>query len=162
MSRGGRYNDYIDHNARIDDVYAKFKRKCKCGHSMIIPNNGRWEYRLCKWCGGRMYIDKEKQKIYDRKREEEEYRFNLERFKNMLKDCISNIEEMEKQAKLKKLKRKFFKKDKDYFKFCDRDDVTIYNVVIGLKSNDKKIMVYYGPKRGRPKRNKCKKKENKR
>lgn len=135
MPRGGRYSKYIDNNAKIDDMYANFKRKCKCGHSVIVPKTGKLEFRLCHWCGGRMYRDPIKQQIYEEQRE-------LNEFKFMLKKCINNIEKMEKERENmlnKRLRHKEFKNNKSYLDFCKRNDVHIIDTTMV----DNKIYAHY-------------------
>ena len=55
----------------------------------------------------------------------------------------------------KKLKRKCFKNNSDYFKFCKNMTEQIY-IVGTTSSKSGKIVVYYGAKLGRPPKNKNK------
>lgn len=157
MPRGGRYKEYFDNNDRKDSVYREFKRKCKCGKVLVIPKASNREYYICSWCGRRMYKDLLKQQKYEEKRDLQERSYL---FRKALRQCINKVERLERkkmEEKLKKLRTKHFKNDDEYFKFCNRSDVTIYNVIIEVNSEDsnKKIKVYYGPHKGRPKKSKC-------
>ena len=67
------------------------------------------------------------------------------------KEYPYKIERLEKEKK-KKLKRRYFNKNIDYFKFCKKGTMKIYIVDTSNKSG--KIVVYYGPKLGRPPKNK--------
>lgn len=139
---------YIDWYQRVDDVTAKLKKKCKCGHSKIVPYSSKYEYLICNWCGRRLYYDDEKQKEYDKKVAKENFMFNLKKYineeeeKNMLKENIMNK---------KCLKRKYFKNNADYFDFCKNVKVQIY-IVDTTSSKTGNIIVYYGNKLGRPKK----------
>ena len=53
----------------------------------------------------------------------------------------------------KNMKKRYFKSNTEYFKFCDRIDITIY-IVDTTKAD--KIVVWYGAKLGRPKKNNSK------
>lgn len=55
----------------------------------------------------------------------------------------------------KKLKKRYFKNNSDYFTFCKNMTVQIY-IVDTTSSKPEKIIVYYGAKLGRPPKNKNK------
>lgn len=36
----------------------KYKVPCKCGHKMVILPTQKLNYRICSWCGRKVYKDK--------------------------------------------------------------------------------------------------------
>jgi len=87
---------YRNVNRTIDDNLSKAKRKCRCGHSVIIRVFKNCDYFICNWCGGRLYYDIEKQKVHDKQCEKEEFRM-----------AVRN--EIKKQSKKKR--RKYEKRE---------------------------------------------------
>ena len=66
---------YRNINRTIDDNISKARRKCRCGHSIIIKKVFKnCDYFICNWCGGRLYYDLEKQKVHDEQCKKEEFR----------------------------------------------------------------------------------------
>ena len=148
---------FIDYDQKLDNALVELKRKCKCGHTKIIPYNKNFEYVICSWCGARIYRDEEKQKNYDKDCEKKEFMFKL----NQCMDYINkNLEEPcddielhymeDKKFEKKRLKRKYFKDNGDYFNFCNDNNIKVYIVSITPSG---KIVVYYGPRVGRPPKN---------
>lgn len=144
---------FIDNNQKIDNILAKYKRKCKCGHTKVVPPTNKYDYVICSWCGSRLYWDDEKQRSYDEKTAKNEFMYQLNK-------CIKEREEKELREKRrstrlnrKNMKKRYFKSNTEYFKFCDRIDITIY-IVDTTKAD--KIVVWYGAKLGRPKKNNSK------
>lgn len=88
---------YKEYNQIIADNLAKGKRKCRCGHIVIVPISKKYDYVLCNWCGGRMYSDPLLQKEHDKKCEQEEFRM-----------AVRN--EIKRQSK-KKRRRKYDKRE---------------------------------------------------
>lgn len=140
---------YIDYNQRLDYVCAELKKKCRCGHTQIVPMSSKREYVLCKWCNARLYWDDNKQQEYNKKVAKDNFIFNLKKcIKDKEKESMLREEIMNK----KNLKRKYFKNNADYFNFCKDVKIQIY-IVDTTSSKSGNIIVYYGTKLGRPKKN---------
>ena len=45
---------------KISNLYEKITYKCKCGHSVVIPETNKKGYRICQWCGCK--VDKRESK----------------------------------------------------------------------------------------------------
>ena len=139
---------YIDWYQKVDDVTACLKKECKCGHRKLVPYSSKYEYVLCNWCGARLYYDDNKQQEWDKKVAKENFIFNLNK-------CIEekNIEDMliDKIRNKKNLKRKYFKTNEEYLVFCKDSKIQIY-IVDTKSSKTGNIIVYYGAKMGRPKK----------
>lgn len=139
---------FIDHNQRLDNAVANLKKKCKCGHTRVVPYSSKYEYVICTWCGSRLYHDDLKQKEYDKKVAKNNFIYNLNK-------CIEKSKEENKPMKKKriidknKLKKRYFSNNADYFTFCNKIDITIYIVEYTQAG---KIKVYYGARLGRPKK----------
>lgn len=145
---------FIDFNQRLDNAVADCKKKCKCGHTKVVPYSTKYEYLICNWCGGRLYFDDAKQKEYDDKVAKNEFMFKLNKCLDQAKEDINKAMRKGRVIDKKKLKRKYFKNNSDYFKFCKDVTIQIYIVDTTIKSG--KIVVYYGAKLGRPPKNKNK------
>ena len=78
--------------------------------------------------------------------------FKLNKCLNKDENDINKNNNKHKLINKKKLKRRYFNKNIDYFKFCKKGTMKIYIVDTSNKSG--KIVVYYGPKLGRPPKNK--------
>ena len=39
---------------------SNYKYKCKCGHTVVIPETNKKGYAICKWCGNK--VDKKESK----------------------------------------------------------------------------------------------------
>lgn len=141
-------NKYIDWNQRLDEAVSHLKKKCKCGHTKIVPYSNKRGYVLCNWCGSRLYRDDKKQKEYDKRVNKAEFCYNIRK-------AVEKKEEHENKKRRilekKNLKRKYFKNNKDYFKFCKNVSIKIYLVDTTTKSGN--IVVYYGARLGRPPKN---------
>ena len=146
---------FMDFNQRLDDAIADCKRKCKCGHIMLVPYSSKHEYIICNWCGGRLYFDDAKQKEYDDKIAKNEFMFKLNKCLDQAKENINKDMRKGRVIDKKKLKRRYFKNYSDYFTFCKNMTVQIY-IVGTTSSKSGKIVVYYGAKLGRPPKNKNK------
>lgn len=74
-----RNKEFFDNNAKYMHKTSKFKKLCKCGHPQIVPkkNVGKLDYTICRFCGGRLYYDDEKQKQHDKKCERENFRVQI-------------------------------------------------------------------------------------
>ena len=68
---------FIDWNQRMDNVLTDLKKRCRCGHTKVVPKSKKFEYVLCNWCGGRLYYDDAKQKEYEEKVDKEEFKYKL-------------------------------------------------------------------------------------
>ena len=53
---------YVDKQAKLDDLLACNRYKCKCGHTSIIPYNS--DKILCKWCHNYVFKDKKAEFMY--------------------------------------------------------------------------------------------------
>ena len=139
---------FIDFNQRLDIAVADCKKKCKCGHTKVVPYSTKYEYLICNWCGGRLYFDDAKQKEYDDKVDKEEFKYRLNK---TIEKTNKKVEPMKRKRQINtsKIKKKTFKSNTDYFKFCNNINVTIYIVEYTDKG---KIRIYYGAKVGRPKK----------
>ena len=146
---------FMDFNQRLDNAVANCKKKCRCGHTMLVPYSSKHEYVICSLCGGRLYFDDAKQKEYNDKVAKNEFMFKLNKCLNQAKKDISKTMDKGRVTDKKKLKRKYFKSNSDYFKFCKNMSVQIY-IVDTTSSKSGKIIVYYGAKLGRPPKNKNK------
>lgn len=87
---------YKEYNQMIADNLAKGKRKCRCGHTVILPIFKNCDYVICNWCGGRMYYDVVLQKEHDKQCEREEFRMAIR----------NKIKEQSKKKRRKYEKRK--------------------------------------------------------
>ena len=148
-----KQSKFIDFNQRLDNAVANCKKKCKCGHTKVVPYSTKYEYLICNWCGGRLYFDDAKQKEYDDKVAKNDFMFKLNKCLDQAKEDISKTMDKGRVIDKKKLKRKCFKNNSDYFKFCKNTTVQIY-IVDTTSSESGKIIVYYGTKLGRPLKNK--------
>lgn len=137
---------FMDFNQRLDDAISDCKRKCKCGHTKVVPKSNKFEYVICNWCGGRLYYDDAKQKEYEKKVNKEEFKYKLNK---TIEKANKKVEPMKRKRQINtsKMKKKTFKSNNDYFKFCNSINVTIYIVEYTDKGN---IRIYYGAKVGRP------------
>lgn len=79
---GKRYKKYVDLTHRIDNSMSSLRRRCKCGHSMIVYILKERDYLICTWCGSRVYADENKQQEYDEKCKVNEFKFNLNKVMN--------------------------------------------------------------------------------
>lgn len=147
-----KQNKFMDFNQRLDNAVANCKKKCKCGHTRVVPYSSKHEYVICSWCGGRLYFDDAKQKEYDKKVAKNDFMFKLNKCLDQAKKDISETMRKSRVIDKKKLKRKYFKNNADYFTFCK--DVTIQIYVVDTTSKAGKIVVYYGTRLGRPPKNK--------
>ena len=143
---------FIDFNQQLDNAVEKCKKKCKCGHTKVVPYSSKYEYLICSWCGGRLYFDDAKQKEYDDEVAKNDFMFKLNKCLNKDENDINKNNNKRKLINKKKLKRRYFNNNIDYFKFCKKGTMKIYIVDTSNKSG--KIVVYYGPKLGRPSKNK--------
>lgn len=71
---------YIDNIQRVDEELAKCRKKCRCGHTVEVPNSHKGDYKLCNWCGHRVYKNDRTQKEYERKVDSEEFRFRFTQY----------------------------------------------------------------------------------
>ena len=146
---------FIDFNQQLDNAVEKCKKKCKCGHTKVVPYSSKYEYLICSWCGGRLYFDEAKQKEYDDEVAKNDFMFKLNKCLNKDENEINNNNNKRKLINKKKLKRRYFKNNSDYFTFCKNMTVQIY-IVDTTSSKSGKIIVYYGTKLGRPPKTKNK------
>lgn len=142
---------FIDYNQKLDNVLANYKKKCKCGHTRVVCPSYKRDYVICSWCGSRIYSDDKKQAAYDKKVAKNEFMYRLNKYlqESEEKDRKKRDNKMQNKRNNKKIKRRYFKSNDKYFKFCDRIDITIYSVHF----TDSSIVVHYGAKLGRPKKN---------
>lgn len=68
---------FKDYNQKLDNKLADCKKYCRCGHSVTVPKVMKKEYKICGWCGGRVYIDDEKQRVHNLQCEREEFRIEI-------------------------------------------------------------------------------------
>ena len=107
---------FIDFNQQLDNAVEKCKKKCKCGHTKVVPYSSKYEYLICSWCGGRLYFDDAKQKEYDDEVAKNDFMFKLNKCLNKDENEIKNNNSKRKLINKKKLKRRYFNKNIDYFK----------------------------------------------
>lgn len=139
---------YIDAYQKLDDKLSHLKKTCKCGHTQIVPVSSRYEYVLCKYCGTRLYRDNKKQREYDKKVRKNDFVYKLNK---CLKYLNKDVTKTDKRIVNKdKLKKKYFDNNFQYFNFSKKPNITIYIVT---KTDSGRIKVYYGPKKGRPRKN---------
>ena len=99
---------FIDFNQRLDNAVADCKKKCKCGHTKVVPYSTKYEYLICNWCGGRLYFDDAKQKEYDDKVAKNDFMFKLNKCLDQAKEDISKTMDKGRVIDKKKLKRKYY------------------------------------------------------
>ena len=63
MSKRDRFKE----DSRLSEMRSNYRYKCKCSHTLFIYPMEHLEYKLCNYCGGRVYTDPEKQKEWERK-----------------------------------------------------------------------------------------------
>jgi hypothetical protein len=67
----------FEDETKLQNERNKFKRKCSCGHSVIVLPIGKREYVICGWCHKKVFRDIEKQKLQDQKVEREAFRVKM-------------------------------------------------------------------------------------
>ena len=144
---------FIDFNQKLDNILADYKKKCKCGHTKVVPYSSKYEYLICSWCGRRLYFDDAKQKEYDKKVAKNNFMFKLNKCLDQAKEDVNKTMDKGRGIDKKKLKRRYFNNNTEYFNFCRNMTVQIY-IVDMTSSKSGKIIVYYGAKLGRPPKNK--------
>lgn len=145
---------FIDFYQKLDSAVSNYKKKCKCGHTSVVPHSSKYEYVMCSWCGGRLYFDDAKQKEYDKKVAKNDFMFKLNKCLDQAKKDINKTMGKGRVINKKKLKKKCFKNNLEYFAFCK--DVTVQIYIVDTTSKSGKIVVYYGARLGRPPKNKKK------
>ena len=40
---------------KLENDRAKYKRYCKCGHSIVFPPSSKTNKTICSWCGKYIY-----------------------------------------------------------------------------------------------------------
>lgn len=142
---------YIDQEHKLYKSLADFKKKCKCGHTVYVGKNNpnKKNYVICSHCGTRVYYYKHDQDQYDRKVRKDEFIF---KFNKCLNETLTSEINKDRKRKVnkKRLKKKTFKNNNDYFKFFNNDKYTVYIVEKDIKNGT--IVIYYGLKIGRPKK----------
>ena len=141
------YNRFRN-DRKIEEGLASCRRKCKCGHSTSVPYSSKREYVICSWCGGRVYHDIKKQKQYDEKCYKENFKYNLNKMLKIVNDT---------KKKKQKLRRKTFKKNDEYFKYCNKVNINVY--LVNFDDDKKNIVVYYDSDKNLNKRKDDKKHE---
>ena len=71
---------------KLTSVITENKKKCRCGHTQFIPRSRNYEWLVCTHCNGRLYWDDLKQIKYNKKRDRDEFMFQLRK-------CILGNEE---------------------------------------------------------------------
>lgn len=82
---------YIDSTQLLVEKLSLLKKRCKCGHTQVVPYSTKREYVLCSWCGSRLYRDDSKQLVYDNKVKKDEFMMKLRTCLNYSKnnqECI--------------------------------------------------------------------------
>ena len=144
----------MDFNHRLDKALGDYKKKCKCGHTKVVPYSTKYEYLICNWCGGRLYFDDAKQKEYDNKVAKNEFMFKLNKCLDQSKEDTNKAMRKSRVIDKKKLKRRYFNNNAEYFNFCKNMTIQVY--IVDTTSKSGKIVVYYGARLGRPPKNKKK------
>ncbi len=62
---------------KLSSVITENKRKCRCGHTQLVPRRKDVEFVLCSHCNGRLYADDHKQMVYEKKRDREEFMYKM-------------------------------------------------------------------------------------
>lgn len=65
MSRQDRFKE----DSKLSDIRSQYTFKCKCSHTFTIYPMEHLEYKLCNFCGRRVYVDPLKQKEWELKEE---------------------------------------------------------------------------------------------
>lgn len=78
---------FIDDDQKFCTAVAPYKKKCRCGHSMLVSKRKGKEFDLCSWCGHRIYADDNKQKIYEEKLNKDNFFKQLQKYL-MISNCI--------------------------------------------------------------------------
>ena len=63
MSKKDRFKD----DYKLSEIRSQYKYKCKCSHTFTIYPMEHLEYKICSYCGRRVYTDPIKQKEWERK-----------------------------------------------------------------------------------------------
>ena len=63
MSKRDRFKD----DSKLSEIRSNYRYKCKCSHTLFIYPMEHLEYKLCNYCGGRVYTDPIKQKAWEQK-----------------------------------------------------------------------------------------------
>ena len=139
---------FIDWNQKIDTVLIDLKKKCRRGHTNVVPKSNKHDYVICNWCGVHLYYDDVRQKEYEKKVDKEEFMYKLN---ETIEKANKKVEPMKRKRQINtdKMKKKIFKNNSEYFNFCNKINVTIYIVEYTDKGY---IRIYYGAKVGRPKK----------
>lgn len=62
---------------KIQDTLTDYKKKCSCGHSVIVLPTTKKDYVTCRWCGKRVYKDDAAQAEHNKKVERENFRLKM-------------------------------------------------------------------------------------
>lgn len=65
--------------AEFDEVANKYKRTCSCGCVTVIPTviKNKKDYKICRWCGKKLFKDDEKQNAYNKQVKAEDFRVKM-------------------------------------------------------------------------------------
>jgi hypothetical protein len=66
----------------LNDAYSNIRKVCECGHSIYVKK--KQIYKICDWCGCKVYYDDDKQEEYDNNKRKREFMYNLH--KRMVKE----------------------------------------------------------------------------
>lgn len=63
MSKRDRFKD----DSKLSEVRSNYRYKCKCSHTIHIYPMEHIDYKICNYCGRRLYTDPIKQKEWEQK-----------------------------------------------------------------------------------------------
>lgn len=70
-------NRTVAQDVKLEDERIKYRKKCSCGHTMVVLPTLKKDYVVCSWCKKKVFKDDEKQKEHDRKVERENFRMKM-------------------------------------------------------------------------------------
>ncbi len=71
---------FIDNDQKFCDAVAPYKKRCRCGHTMLVSKRKGKEFDLCSWCGHRIYADDIKQQKYEESLKKDNFFKQLQKY----------------------------------------------------------------------------------
>lgn len=67
----------IKDEIKLSDERNKYKKKCNCGHSVLVLPTFKREYVICSYCHKKVFKDDKKQKEQNEKVKRENFRMKM-------------------------------------------------------------------------------------